>query len=125
MGYALLWTIVVALGTLGHLKTSGLTVRTKVGLAGRIHEVHTINIHEIVVEANRQRIGNSHEATTTVWLHIIFLAADIHNDLLGLWCVDAEISTALLVNLGELIAGNGILDSHSIGRDVNLLDSHW
>ena len=121
MSDALLWTVVVALRTFGNFQATGLAVATEVGLTGRIDEVHTINIHEVIVEANRQRIGHSHEATLTVGLHVVLLTADIYNDLLGLWSLNAEVGTTLLVNLRELIARDGILYSHCISRNLNLL----
>ena len=118
---ALLRTVVVALGAFGHLKAASLTVAAEVGLRGGIDEVHAVDVHEIIVETYGQRVGNSHEGTLSVGLHVVLLAADVDNDLAGLRSLDAEVGPALLVNLRELIAGNGVLHSHGIGRHLNLL----
>ena len=93
MGDALLRTVVVALRSLGYLKTTALTIATEIGLGSGINEVHAIDIQEIIVEAYGQRIGNSHEDAIALRLHVVLLTANIHNDLLGLRSLDAEVST--------------------------------
>ena len=119
--YTLLWTIVVALGALWNLDTTRLAVATKVSLGSRIDEVDAIYIHKVVVESYWQRIGNGHESTLTIRLHIVLLAADVYNHLTGLWSIDIEVSTVLLVNLRELIALDSGLSDECIGRNLNLL----
>ena len=114
-------TVVVTLGTLGNFQATSLTVTTEVGLTGRIDEVDAIDIHKVIVEANRQWISDSHKAALTVRLHLIFLTANIYHDLTSLRGRYAEVGTALLVNLGGFIARDGILYGHSIGRNLNLL----
>ena len=121
MRNALLWTIIVALRPLRNLKTTCLTVTTEISLRCRIDEVYTFDIHEIIVEANGQRIGNGHETALTIRLHIILLTADIYYHLTSLRSIDAEISTTLTVNLWELISRDGILYSYSISRNLNSL----
>ena len=76
------------------------------------------------METYRQRIGHSHEDTIALRLHLILLAADVYDNLLGLRRLDAEVSTTLRVYLREVIARNGVLTSHSISRYVDLLDGH-
>ena len=121
VGDTLLRTVVVALGTFGHLKASRLAVAAKIGLTGGVDEVHPIDVHEIVVEAHGQRVGLGHKATLAVGQHIILLAADVDHHLTGLWSLNAEVGAALLVNLGEFVAGDGILYRHGIGRHLYLL----
>ena len=121
MRNALLRTIVVAFRTLGYLETTSLAVASKVGFRGRIDEIHAVNIHEIIVEANRQRIGNSHETTLTIGFHVILLTANIDDNLASFRSLNTEIGTALLVNLREFVAGNSVLNSYCIGGHHNLL----
>ena len=121
VGNALLRTVVITLRTLRNFKTTSLAVATEIGLRCRIDEVDTLDIHEIVVETYRQRIGNSHETALTIGLHIIFLTADVYNHFAGLRSVDAEISTTLFVNLRKLVARNGVLYCYCIGRNFNTL----
>ena len=73
------------------------------------------------MESHGQGVGDGHETTLTVGLHVIFLAADIDDDLAGLWSLDAEIGTALLVNLREFVAGNGSLCGDGIGGNLYAL----
>ena len=73
------------------------------------------------MESHGQRVGDGHETTLTVGLHVIFLAADIDDDLAGLWSLDAEIGTALLVNFREFVAGNSSLSGDGIGGDLYAL----
>ena len=73
------------------------------------------------MEAHGQWVGDSHEATSTIGLHLIFLTADVNDYLTSFRCLNAEVGTTLLVNLGELIAGDGVLYGYSISRYLNLL----
>ena len=73
------------------------------------------------METHGQRIGNGHEATLTIGLHIVFLAADVDHHLAGLRSLNTEIGTTLAVNLRELVAGDGILDSLGICRHLDFL----
>ena len=123
-GHTLLWTVVVALRTLRHLETTSLTVRSEEGLRSGIDEVHAVDIHEVIVEAHGQRICHSHEDTIALRLHLILLAADVDDNLLGLRRIDTEVGTTLRVYLGEVVARNGVLTRHSISRHVDLLDGH-
>ena len=65
-GHSLLRTVVVALGSLGNLDTASLAVAAEEGLGGRVDEVHTANVHEIVVETNHQGISHSSPTSLTV-----------------------------------------------------------
>ena len=76
------------------------------------------------MEANGQRIGDSHKVSFTIRLHVVLLAADVDHHLLGLRRIDAEVGTTLLVNLRELVAGDGILYGNGIGRYINFLNGH-
>ena len=120
VGDALLRTVVVALGTLRHLQTARFAVAAEEGLAGGIDEVHALDVHEVIVEAHGQRIGDCHEAVLAVGLHVILLAADIYDDFLGLGCMNAEVGAALLVHLGEGVAGDGGLGCDGILGHLNL-----
>ena len=73
------------------------------------------------MEAYGQRIGDSHEVTLAVGLHLVFLAADINDDLAGFGSCNAEIGTAFLVNFRKFIARNGGLSDESIGGHLYLL----
>ena len=73
------------------------------------------------METNRQRIGNSHETALTIRQHIVLLATDVYYNLASLRSIYAEISTTIFVNLWELIARNGVLNSYCIGRNLNTL----
>ena len=70
------------------------------------------------MESHGQRVGDGHEAALAVGLHVIFLAADVDDDLAGLWSLDAEIGAALLVNFREFVAGNGGLCGDGIGGNL-------
>ena len=91
----LLRTIVVAFGSFRNLEATSLTVTAEEGLCGRIDEVHTTDIHEIIVEAFHQRISNSHPATFAVRLHVVFLVADIKHYLLCIRSTQIEIAATL------------------------------
>ena len=73
------------------------------------------------MESYGQGVGDGHKTTLAVGLHVIFLAANVDNDLAGLRGIDAEIGTALLVNLRELIARNGSLGSDGIFGNLDTL----
>ena len=113
-------TVVVALGALGHFDTTALAVATEIGLTGRVDEVNAVDVHEVIVETHGQRIGLGHEATLAVGLHRVFLAADVDHDLAGLGCIDIEIGATLLVDLRELVAGDGVLDGDGVGGHHDL-----
>ena len=118
-------TVIIALRTLGNFKSASLTIGSKEGLRSWVNEVNAINIHEIVVETHRQRIGNSHKVALALRLHLVLLVANVNDNFLCLRRIDAEIGTTLRVNLRELIAGNSILASNSIGWYINLLNGNW
>ena len=120
VGNALLRTVVIAFATLGNLNAACFAVAAEEGLGGGVDEVDTIDIHEIVVEARHKRVGDSHEVAFAIGLHVIFLAADVDNDLTGIGGCNAEIGTAFLVNLRELIARNGGLGNEGICGNLNL-----
>ena len=120
-GNTLLGTVVVALGTLGDLDAARLAVTTEEGLRGGIDEVHAIDVHEIVMEAHGQGIGDSHPASLAVGLHVVLLVADIDNHLTGLRGLDAEIGAPFLIDLREFVARNGGLCDEGIGRYLNPL----
>ena len=123
MSDALLRTIVVAFRPLRNLDATRLAVTTEESLRGWVDEVDTVDVHEVVVEAHGQRVGDSHEVALSLGLHLVFLVADVDNDFLGLGRIDAEVGTALLVDLGELVARDGGLSDDGVGRHLNLLDS--
>ena len=120
-GDTCLWTVVVALFTLGYLDTTRLAVATKEGLGSGVDEIDATDIHEIIVEARHKRIGHSHPSALSVRLHVIFLTADIHDHLAGLRSLKIEVGTIFLVNLRELVTGDGCLCEESISRHFNLL----
>ena len=71
------------------------------------------------MEARHEGIGDGHEVTLAVGLHVVLLVADVDDDLTGLRGRDAEIGATFLVDLGELIARNGGLGDEGIGRYLN------
>ena len=68
------------------------------------------------METYGQGIGNGHEAALAVALHVVFLVADVDDDLAGLWSLDIEVGTMLLVDFRELIARNCGLGDESVSR---------
>ena len=117
----LLRTVVVTFAALGNLNTTCLAVTAEERLRSRIDEVHATDIHEIVVEALYQRIGDSHPATLTVVLHIILLVTDVEHHLLGIRSVQVEIATTLRIELGELVTRNSCRSDERISRYLDLL----
>ena len=118
---ALLRTIIITLLTLRNLDATSLAVASEEGLCGWIYEADAIHLHKVVVETHGQRIGDSHESTFAVGLHIILLIAHIHNDLTSLWSLDAEISATLFIHLGEFIAWHSGLSDEGVFRHLNSL----
>ena len=121
VGYALLRTVIVTLRAFGNLDAASLTVATEEGLCAWVDEPHAVDFHKIVVEAHGQRVGDGHEVSFAIGLHVVLLAADIDNDFAGLWSLDAEVGASLLVNLREVVAGHGGLGDERIGGHLNLL----
>ena len=78
---ALLRTVVVALGALGYLNAASLTVTAEEGLGGGVDEVDTADVHEIVMEAHHQRVGDGTPYAVLVTPHVVFLAADVDHRL--------------------------------------------
>ena len=120
----LLWTIVVTFWSFRNLEATSLTVTAEEGLCSRIDEVHTTDIHEIIVEALHQRISNSHPATFAIRLHVVFLVADIQHYLLCIRSTQVEIAATLRVDLREVVTGNGGLGNLCIGRNNDFLAWH-
>ncbi len=119
--HALLRTVVVTLRALWYLDAASLAVTAEEGLCGWVDEVHASDIHEVVVEAGHQWIGDGHPAALAVGLHVVLLAADIQHHLASLWGLDAEVGATLLVHLRKFIAWYGGLCQNGIGRHLYLL----
>ena len=66
------------------------------------------------MEAHRQGFGYCHKAALAIGLHIVLLATDIHDDFLGLWSMDAEVGTTLLIYFGEIVPRDGSLGCDGI-----------
>ena len=77
------------------------------------------------MEAHHEGVGDSHPTALAVRLHIVFLVADIEHHLLGIRSLQVEISSALFVEFGELIARHGGLSDESIGRHLYFLDCRF
>ena len=121
LGNVLLRTVVVSLWTLWNLDAASLTVVSCEGLGRGIDEARTADVDEVIVETGSQRIGDSHESTFPIGLHLIFLVANVEHDLTSLWGLDVEVGTSLFVNFREIPAWQGGLRDESIIRNLQFL----
>ena len=117
VSHTLLRTVVVTLRTFRNLYAASFAVAAEECLGGRVDEIHTTDIHEVIMKAHRERVGDSIPCSIATALHIIFLAADIDDDTCSVIGAKTEVCPTLLVNLRELVARNRCLGDEGIGRN--------